>query len=347
VAPQLDEVIIDAQPAPFVPNQPAPKEMAVPPQDLAKLRSSMVAAKDYRVSGPHTHGNLSVFMVHGTDAIKNLNVLTLQEGVAQGVVVVHDRGGQLSIDNRSDTPLLIQSGDIVKGGNQDRTLPYDMMIPANTQNVLAAALCVEAGRSFPRGLELSASFAVATDLLPGKRLRLAAYRQSQNDVWNGVRNLQAKLAHSAGGSVQSPQSQTSLQLTLETPRVQQAIQDCLTDLMPASAEHKDVIGFVVAVNGNIHSADVYGSSTLFRAVWPKLLRASAVEALAEKRSDSAEAPAMDAVKAFLVDAEAGTGFRQTKHGTTLIRHESARTLLYDTCDPTRDNAMLHRSVLAK
>jgi hypothetical protein len=344
-APQPDDFVFNA-PMPFAPNQPMALEQAIPPQDIAKARGATVLAKDYRLSGPHTHGNLTVYMIHGPDAIKDLRVMTLQEGVEQNTAVVHDRG-QLFIDNRSDRPLFIQSGDIVKGGNQDRTLPYDMLVPPLARNLQVVAMCVEQGRSFPRGNELSSSFAFATEQLPGRSLRMAAYRQNQNDVWNGVRLMQTKLAQGVGSSVKSPQSQSSLQLTLESPRVQQAIQDYLTDLMPAQGDDADVVGFAVAVNGNIHSADVYGSSELFRTLWPKLLRASAVEALAEKQPRAAAAPTTEVVQAFLVDAEKAPAFRQATNRTTLIRHESARSLLFDTCDPANANAELHRSVLAK
>jgi hypothetical protein len=344
-APQPDGFLFDA-PMPFVPNQPMALEQTIPPQDLAKARGATVLAEDYRLSGPHTHGNLTVFMIHGKNAIKELRVLTLQEGLEQNTAVVRDQG-QLTIANVSKVPLFIQGGDIVKGGNQDRTLPYDMLVPPQTRGVPIAAMCVEQGRSFPRGNELSASFALATEQLPGRSLRLAAYRHNQNDVWNGVQMMQKKLAQGVGGSVKAPQSQTSLQLTLENPRVQQAIQDYLTDLMPATGDGAEVIGFAALVNGNFHSADVYGSSELFRTLWPKLLRASAVEALAEKQSQSTVGPTKESVLSFLVDAEKAPAFRQTTNRTTLIRHESARSLLYDTCDPGHDNAVLHRSVLAK
>jgi hypothetical protein len=331
---------------PFAPNPPAAPEQAILPQDLPKSRGAAVLAKDYRISGPHTHGNLSVYMIHGKDAIENLQILTLQEGVEQGTAVVHDRS-QLFIDNRSNRPLFIQSGDIVKGGNQDRTLPYDMLVPPQTAGVPVAAMCVEQFRSTRRPDDLSASFILAAEQLPGRSLRLAAYRQNQNEVWNGVRTIQLKLAQGVGGSVQSPQSQSSLQLTLENPKVQQAVESYLTKLLPTTGDDADVIGFAVAVNGNIHSAEVYGSTELFRTLWPKLLRASAVGALAENQPRAPAELTTETVQTFLIEAEKAPAFRQLTNRTMLIRHESARSLLYDTCDPANDNAVLHRSVLAK
>src|SRR5207249_2487567 len=143
------------------------------------------------------------------------------------LAVVHETGmGQLFIDNRGNAPLFIQSGDIVKGGTQDRVLPSDLLISPNTKRVPIAALCVESGRSFPRGDEVSSSFQTATDQLPGRDLKLAAYRGEQQAVWNKVKAMQANLARNVGGTVQAKLSQTSLQLSLEHQRVKEAVQDC-------------------------------------------------------------------------------------------------------------------------
>jgi hypothetical protein len=323
----------------------APREQPVAPQELPNIRGAVMPAKEYALSEPHTHGNLTVFLIHGKDTMKKTKMLTLQEGLERNAVVVRDTGGMLTIDNRANVPLFIQSGDIVKGGNQDRTLPYDMLIPAKSNDVPIAALCVEQGRSFPRGNELSSSFQTSTEQLPTRQLKLAAYRHSQNEVWNNVRLLQTNLARNAGGSVQVPLSQTSLQLSLEHERVQEAVQDYLAKLMPAAEGQKDVIGYVVVVNGKIQSADVYASNAMFQKLWPKLIRASTVEAVAERQPGAAvNPPDAEAVQAFLADAETGPAFRM---GATVIRHETGRTLLHDTCDPTQQNLVLHRSFLAK
>src|SRR5437588_744137 len=39
--------------------------------ELPKVRGAAVPAKDYVLSGPHTHGNLSIFLVHGPDKVKD------------------------------------------------------------------------------------------------------------------------------------------------------------------------------------------------------------------------------------------------------------------------------------
>src|SRR5207253_3175518 len=112
---------------------------------------------------------------------------------------------------------------------------------------------------------------------------------------------------------------------------------------------KQVIGVAVAINGQFQSADIYGSSSLFLDLWPKLIKANAVAALAEQQPGAPGAvPTVEAAQKFLADAAAGTECsRKQNQGTLVLRQESAGLLLFDTCDPTRQNLVLHRSILAK
>lgn len=331
---------------------PAPARevgLAATPEQIAAQRGAVVAARDCTISGPVTHGNLSVYLIHGPDRLRGGRVLPLQTALAQGLATVHASG--LSIDNRADVPIFLQAGDIVKGGTQDRTIPYDQLVPPGAVRQPLQVFCVESGRSFPRAGEVSTSFEVSSQQLPGRRLNLAARQyRSQTDVWEGVRALQADLAHSIGASVQSPLSQTSLQLTLEHPQVERAVGGYVDALFGAATQGDDVIGVAVAVNGRLQAVEVYASSALFRDLWPKLLRANAVAALAERpRADSTTTlPTVEQVGQFLASAEAGTTCRQDRiNGTLVLRQETGSTLLFDTCDPTRENLVVHRSILVK
>jgi ARG and Rhodanese-Phosphatase-superfamily-associated Protein domain len=323
------------------PGQPITQE------ELQVVRCGPTKEAKFEVSAPVTHANLSVFFIHGPAAAAEPKVITLQDALNQGLATVHDQG-MLSVDNRSNLPLFIQGGDIVKGGNQDRVLPYDYMIPAGAMRSPVAAFCVEAGRSRPRGNELSSSFEVSSAQLPTKSLKMAAlHRRSQQDVWNGVSQTQSNLGRNLGAPVKAQLSQTSLQLTLEHPRVQEAAQPYLEKLA-VLPDKGNVIGYAIAVNGRIHSADVYGSSDLFRQLWPKLIQAGVIEALAEQqpRADVTP-PSAEAVQAFLQEAEQGQAYRQTAANQVQIRQESGQALLFETCDAGRGNLMVHRCYLAK
>src|SRR5437870_2667630 len=70
---------------------------------------------DYRLSGPYTHRNLAIFLVHGKNSMKGKSFLTLQEALVQKKVVVYETQSvnELSIQNFSNEDVYVQSGDIV------------------------------------------------------------------------------------------------------------------------------------------------------------------------------------------------------------------------------------------
>jgi len=346
-----------AQPMPnnmVVFGQPAfnPPVAAVPVarEEIKDIRGAVAGPKDVKVSGPFAQGNLGVFLIHGPDKHKGKSFLTLHEALARGQAVVHDRG-MVVVENLSDTDLFIQSGDIVKGGNQDRTIEYDQLLPPRSGQITIAAHCVEQGRSFPRGLESAQQFMTAAEQLPTRSLRLAnLHRHSQADVWMGVQQTQANLARGAGvSSVRDPLSATSLQLTLESDGVLRAVHEYLHELMPVVEGKKDVIGFAVVVNGKIQTADMYASAGLFEKLWPKLLRAAAIQALAERSGQARfELPKTQTVEAFLTEpASAAANRRDVSGQVRMIGQESASNVLYDTCAVGRQNLVIHRCVLAK
>ena len=82
------------------------------------------------ISGPVTHGNLAIYFVHGEEAPGRVT-LTLQEAMAKGTVRVAETGSvnELRIENSGDEDVYIQSGDIVKGGRQDRVLTVSFVLP--------------------------------------------------------------------------------------------------------------------------------------------------------------------------------------------------------------------------
>src|SRR6185295_19916855 len=92
---------------------------------------------------------------------------------------------------------------------------------------------------------------------------------------------QEKLSANLSTRVNSPTSESSLQLAVENTTVQRSVSDYTKELSHIVKAKSDVIGYVFAINGKVNSADVYASSALFAKLWPKLLKASAVEAIAE------------------------------------------------------------------
>ena len=207
------------------------------------------------IVGPYTHKNLSVFLVHGEDRLKGQQFLTLGEALEQKKILVHETGNvnELSIENISQEPVYVQSGDIVKGGKQDRVFAYDVVIQAQSGHVPVASFCVEQGRWSGRGAESAMYFSASQNQLATRELKLAAkYAGDQNRVWQEVAGVQSKLAKAVDAGVASLQSASSLQLTLENRNVQEIAAPYLKALSGIVEGKGAVIGYAFAINGTDH-----------------------------------------------------------------------------------------------
>jgi hypothetical protein len=326
----------------------APPEKGTPPGKEAGK-----PARNYRLSGPYTHDNLTLFLIHGEDQLKNKNVLTLDEALEQKKVVVHETGqvNALAIENVSPTDeIFIQAGDIVKGGQQDRLIAFDLLVPPKSGKLPLNSFCVEHGRWSMRAGEDATTFNSAKGQAPTNALKLAARGASdQGQVWDRVARTQRRLAMNLNAPVQDGRSASSLQLTLEHKKLRAAV-DAYTKKLASAVDRKDdVIGYAVAINGSVNNADVYASSALFKKLWPKLLESSAVEAVAGLKKDKKFQPAdAGAVKAFLADAEKGkTSAKEVSKRFRQVQKETDKNVLFETLDRQQPGAAVRRSYIAK
>src|SRR5262245_9122565 len=306
----------------------------------------------YRVSGPFTHENLSVFFLHGEDQIKGSKILTLDEALAAKKVIVHETKNvnQLAVENVSPTEsVFIQAGDIVKGGQQDRTIAIDLLLQPKSGKVAVASFCVEAGRWSGRGKEDVRAFNRSGDAIVGNSLKVAARAAGgkQREVWDKVKDAQEKLGGNVKANVTAKASASSLALTLEHKKVLEAVDTYVKKLQGSLDRQADVVGYAVAINGKVNNADVYASSDLFRKLWPKLLKNSAIEAVAEKKEKlKFDTPRPEAVTAFLADAARGKRSEKTTVGALKeVQCESEKNFLFET--RASAGAVLRRSYVCK
>src|SRR6202040_889695 len=94
---------------------------------MRRLTAQTQQTGDYRISGPYAHENLSVFLIHGPNR-SSKKLLTLEEALDEKRVVVYETrsANELAVENLSNEDVFIESGVIVKGGAQDRTLKDDL-----------------------------------------------------------------------------------------------------------------------------------------------------------------------------------------------------------------------------
>jgi len=306
---------------------------------------------EYRLEGPFTQGNLTVFLIHGKDKIKGQTFITLQEALVQRKVIVRETRSvnELSIENISSEEVFVQSGDIVKGGQQDRMLVVDLILPPRSGKIPIAAFCVENGRWSRRGNEEVTTFNSSSNTVASREVKLAAKaRGSQGEVWREVAAAQDKLSANVGGNVKNEASPTSFQLAMENKEVQKTAENYIDALSGIVNGKTDVIGYVFAINGKINSADIYASSVLFKKLWPKLLKASAIEAIAElRRGEKFSAPPADAVRGFLDDSKGTEKEKDVSSRVQTVTRESSGSVFFETRDKAKSNVWVHRNVIKK
>ena len=314
-----------------------------------------------RLTGPVSHDNLAIYFVHG--ASKSGPVpLTLAEAMAQRVVQVRETGNvnSLEIENLGDREVFVQAGDIVKGGQQDRTLTVSLLLPPKSGRIPIASFCVEHGRWSARAGEDVRTFSTSAVTVSSREMKLAMQAPApatsgsgamdtndrQQKVWDGVRREQQKLSAATGANVRAAASATSLQLALENKKLADTRNAYVAALKAAGERDDDIVGYVFAVNGKINSADIYASNGLFRKMWPKMLDAGATEAIGQKNASKDEAPTVEAVTTFLAGVDGGRASEKPLNfGVRRVTRETVQAVMFETAPAAAP--WVHRSYLAK
>lgn len=215
------------------------------------------------------------------------------------------------MENLSTTDeVLLLSGDILKGGQQDRVVQFDQLVPPKSGKVELSVFCVEhtASRWMKPLTEQDKTFACSPGQICSNRLHWPiAPEGSQSKVWANVRKAQQDLSEKTGTDVKTTESDSSLALSLQVKEVLAATDKYVSKLEPIVKDKADVLGYVFAINGKVYAADIYCSPTLFQKAWPRLIQANAIEAFAEMKKDKAfPAVQLADITAFLEDADKGT-----------------------------------------
>src|SRR5207302_5644607 len=115
-----------------------------------------------------------IYLIHGKSAAGPVP-LTLEEALAKRAVKVHETGNvnELQIENLGSDEVFVQSGDIVKGGQQDRVLTVSLLLPPKSGRIPIASFCVEQGRWMARGKEDVKTFATASAVVPSREAKIA------------------------------------------------------------------------------------------------------------------------------------------------------------------------------
>ncbi len=269
---------------------------------------------------------------------------------------------RLIVVNHAKKPVYLMPGEVIYGGQQDRAVGEEAIIPSDGTPTPIKVYCVEHGRWASRSsrdtaAEVASLAEAAGETLDSQELqRKAAEAQlgkfvapagslhkkgrlavqdsrTQSEVWTQVGEANA----ASGATTRSD----TFSANYTSPQVRKQIQGYVDALETSITNCPRVVGAVVAINGKVEAADVFQSTPLFRKLWPKLLKSHALDAATTVRQSEAkkvctQADAQDFLRNLLEATVEKTSSSQG--GLVVTKRESKRVVSFSAAP--RDGAAL-------
>jgi len=269
----------------------------------------------WQIMSPITYQNLAIFPVISAATADTSGFVTLDEALASAEVQVSEQGNflgrtrdgragfstapqvnQLVLVNRGTRPVLLLAGEVVSGGKQDRIIGRDRIVPVGRAPLPLEVFCVEHGRWTGASDQFS-----GTNLMVHPSVREeAAIEQDQKEVWAAVRGESRSVGSPAGLSTAGAAPRISTEALVDAmaaagtqsyqkiyrsspigASVESVADEVRRRFERATSDLKGeyLVGVVVAFGDEVVWSDIFASSELFNAYWPKLLLSYVVEAM--------------------------------------------------------------------
>ena len=282
--------------------------------------------------------------------------ICLEQARAAGEVVISETGAteRVRLENHSKRDLFLQAGEVLRGGNQDRAVAGDLIIPAprhEPESCMVPVFCAEPERSTPMRGGTPDLFTEYGQLCPGRRLKREIRLGTQEHVWDEISALRDAVFDiiSYAGTRATPRySVWELNELLDALGW---LKSYLHPLLPLARAYEEATGAVFVLGGRFNSAELYATPGLFQQMWPKLLWAMTVEALVEQRIGAVAKdtlPTKGEVTAWL----AGGHRRGAVGHTDKINRRLHRRLrsgggvfCFETLDQEQDGLCVHETIL--
>jgi hypothetical protein len=212
--------------------------------------------------------------------------ITIDEAQTEGSVIIREKGkGSVPvvvIINRSRLPIYIPAGEVIVGGKQDRMVAYDVIIyPGRELDI--EVKCVEGGRWQDGNKNFR-----ATGEIGSRKTKSAVQLEDQDELWSQVAKLNTacKVTPSSGTYLASATSED----------IRRRYDEYARAFLP-SLDGRDIVGFAVAVDGEILAIEIFGSPRIFFKMKAKLLKSYVYDTIGveDKR---APAPGREAMLSF-------------------------------------------------
>jgi hypothetical protein len=219
---------------------------------------------------------MTVFPVFAAGTLSSpLRYRTLEQAIADGAVEVVEQASatvpELTLRNKSAVMIFVLDGEEVIGGRQNRIVNASFLIAANS-TVTLPVTCVEHGRWHDVSREFSSGESMPHYMRLAKHQQVSASlaRMSrpiadQGATWDAIAEKQATTGtRSATGALHD---------------IYQSQQERLSAWEQTFPYVPGALGFIIGLGGQITGADLFDQPETAEALWPKLRRSYALDAL--------------------------------------------------------------------
>jgi len=241
-----------------------------------------------------TYGNLRIYPVKARESFKKEfasigKYMTLQEAIQKGKIKITESSNSgtvnnLTVENTSKDTIIIITGDVIKGGKQDRIVSEDIVLSPSVGKKSLPVYCVESGRwtSAPNNGDIRSNSVSSADNKPAEfkgyhnkgsvSLRKVVEKEKdQSKVWSKVDEL-----NTANKTVTSTKTYTAMTQSADfTKKLDQYISFFKNKFDKDSS----VVGVIVVTGHKVIGCDMFATHNLFLKQYESLLHSYTTEAI--------------------------------------------------------------------
>ncbi len=231
--------------------------------------------RNLEVGQPLFYENLTIIPIYNTRINNHIKYVTLDRALKKGWLEIKELDGgrvpEVQLSNKSNNHIYIMGGEILTGCKQDRIVGRDVLIKPKSRNILVPVYCVEQGRWNYESDNFYSQSNLGTYKLRSQAQ--IAGSEAQTRIWEGVSDMSRSLGVSSGTN--------AYQEIYEDKEVSKRVKKIERYIQSVPQLHSDTVGVVVGLGSKIVSVDIFANPYLFKALWPKLAKSSALSAVNE------------------------------------------------------------------
>jgi hypothetical protein len=244
----------------------------------------------------YTFENLRLYPIRAKDNFKKEfrdvgNYMALKDAmISKKIKITENKEGasvnELTIENISQDTIIIITGEIIKGGKQDRIIDKDVLLKPKSGKVKIPVFCVESGRWSGRDKDaenFNAHYSVGTMSLR----KVVEKDADQQKVWSKVDEINTK-----NKTVTDTKTYTAMN---HSPEFSGKLNAYLHFFQAKFSTEQDVIGVVVVSGDKVLGCDMFATTHLFKQNFDNLLHSYATEAILNGKAVTIS---QDAVKGY-------------------------------------------------